>query len=629
VTMRKISALLVCLALFSFFSIPLFSQTEEKSKAIHIVYDDSVSMIKDRIDEYHPYKYSDRWAQNKYAMEVFAAMLEEKDTMNVYYLSDFDIITQNPEYEKGNTNASAGVEINGYDLQNGVKKIHDMVTIARNTPYDAVKKAYEDLLKKDVDVRWLVILSDGYFNQENGREVPEGSVNVNKYFEEYTKDIKNNVKIILLAMGDVADKLDIKQDRKTIYFNKAKNNDEILEQITEICNIIFNRSPYPFPMDDKQELEFDLPTEILVFAQGPSVEVYGIKGTADSNPRYKINVRYTEKEKASVNINYLKDQDVYTSSELTGIVAKFQNIPKGKYNLDIQGAKKVDVYIKPDVNLKIKMFGNKEIRVSVNKKDRKKYFDDVEEGRYKFQYGIIDDKGKYFEPEILNGITYEIKQVENNGEIFQINSGDSVKLTQGEFSVHVKVRYLNNNFKEEIIFGKVLPPRTFIERLIDWVKKYKWQLITIWGLFMIWFLWGRKNRFPKEMKKKGYKPSIVMEKNGKKFSPQNGKFTINKKTKYLPLCSEEGMINVVPIDSPTTIGFKVKATKDRDTMIIMNSSAFSPDKLSNVKIRVGNALIDKGAENGLEMTIGDTIQTIFKPRDGYPEIRYTCTLTKK
>jgi len=624
---------IICFAFLLFFSFPLYSQTEEqsvKSKAIHIVYDDSGSMIKDEIPEgSRNYVYSDRWAQNKYAMEVFAAMLDEQDTMNVYYMSDFDVITENPEYQKGNVNAPAGVEINGYDLKNGVKKIHDMITVARNTPYDAVKKAYNELIIKNADVKWLIVLSDGYFNQDKGVKVPEGSVKINDYFDKYS--VEGKVKIVFLAMGEVADKIDVKENKENdIYFKQAKNNDEILERITEICNIIFNRSPYPFPIDDNQELEFDLPTEILVFAQGPSVEVYDLKGANTYNPRYSINVRYTDKEKASININYLKDPNVYTAGDLTGVVAKFQNIPKGKYSLDIKGAKKVDVYIKPDVNLLVKMFvGRKENRVTVNKKDRKKFFDDVEEGRYRFQYGIVDDKGKYFEPEILNEITYDIKEVENNGEITQINSGDSVKLTQGEYSVHVKVRYLNNNFKEEIITGKVLPPRTILERLRDWVKRYKKQLITIWGLFMIWFLYGRKPRFPREMKKKQYKPDIVMERNGKKYDKQNGKFILDKMTILLPLCAEKGVINFIPIECTNPIsGFQVKAAKEKGKMIIMNTSVYKPGKISGVNIKVGGVKIDKETENELELDFGDTILTTIQAGNGYPEIKYTCTLQK-
>lgn len=49
---------------------------------INVVYDDSGSM-------YRTDSVVDTWCQAKYSMEVFAAMLGEKDTLNVYYMSDY------------------------------------------------------------------------------------------------------------------------------------------------------------------------------------------------------------------------------------------------------------------------------------------------------------------------------------------------------------------------------------------------------------------------------------------------------------------------------------------------------------------------------------------------------------
>jgi len=528
--MRKISAAFIFLALLLFFSIPLYGQDAEysgKSKAIHVVYDDSVSMIKDRIDESHPYIYSDRWAQNKYAMEVFAAMLEERDTMSVYYLSHFDYIKpDNPN--RGNLNAPPGITIKGSDIER-VKKIHDKVTESHNTPFNAVKKAYEDLRKTNEDEKWLVVLSDGEFNYNDGEEVAEGSIDVNKYFKNYIYE--SNIKIIFFAMGDVAQKRKIDNDNERIFFYQARDNKEILGQITGICNLIFNRNEFPrseYPALDMKEIEFDLPMEdILVFAQGPNIKINGIKGAGSYSPIYTLNVHNTEKEFASININFINDSQVITSN-LSGVVAKFKNIPKGKFILDIEGSlsQPVDFYIKPKVNLQIKMWKNKEeIRV----------FNGIPEERYKIQYGIIDDNGKFFIPKILKGldITADVfnngKTAENTFDTDKKKNGEfTAKLSHGEFKVRAEARYLDINKKEETIKGNVLADqRTALERLTDWVKRNKPLLFTMWGLFMLWFLWGRKKRFPKELKRK--KPLIVKEVDDYKIT-QNGKFKIIKNT---------------------------------------------------------------------------------------------------
>jgi hypothetical protein len=601
--MRKISAVFICFALFSIFSIPLYSQSSEteQSKAIHIVYDDSGSMI---YDDEIKHEYLDRWAQNKYAMEIFAAMLEEKDTMSVYYMSHFDVITAQTMY-KGNTNAPAGVEVSGYDLSNGVKNIHDMVTWALNTPYDAVKKAYEDLKKTDAEVKWLVVLSDGEFNQENGFYVPKGKeVDINKYFSDYVKE--SGVKIILLAMGDVADKLKINEDRKNIFFVQARNNDEILGQITGICNLIFNRSPYPFSTENMQELEFDLPTEILILAQGPNVEVNGLNN-GKYVPSNRINVRYSEEAAKNFNKN---DPDFKKKipRDLTGVVATFQKIPKGKYSLDIKGAKKVDVYIKPDVNLQVKMYKNgREIRV--NNKNKKKYFDDIYEGGHKFQYGIINDKGKFFEPEILNEIKYEIEEVVNNGQIIQIKSGDTVPLKQGDFSVHVKVRYLDNNFKEEIISGRVLAPLSCKARWEIFIKKFWfifWPLVfLLLGLLLYWLLYGRKKRFPKYMSKK---PVIKIETEENTII-KSGLFKIIRKTKWLPFCPERGTIVAVADGKPLP-SLKVKAVGN-NRMQLTNAGDFTPDKLNGVDFYINEQQLAEGSARSKEISCSSQIKSVY------------------
>ena len=79
------------LALLLFFGIaaavPMYASAQSLyvRKIVSVVYDDSGSMIEDDNGTY-----VDRWCQAKYAMEVFAAMLGEKDTLNIFFMSDYD-----------------------------------------------------------------------------------------------------------------------------------------------------------------------------------------------------------------------------------------------------------------------------------------------------------------------------------------------------------------------------------------------------------------------------------------------------------------------------------------------------------------------------------------------------------
>jgi len=82
--MKRLTTLLLVLVL-ALQCLPLTAgaASQAPSRTINVVYDDSGSMIKTGG------QLVDTWCQAKYAMEVFAAMLGEQDTMNIYVMSDF------------------------------------------------------------------------------------------------------------------------------------------------------------------------------------------------------------------------------------------------------------------------------------------------------------------------------------------------------------------------------------------------------------------------------------------------------------------------------------------------------------------------------------------------------------
>lgn len=131
---RKVFYILVCAISICFMQkCEVYAEDSAHTRVIQVVYDDSGSMIKNSGGES-----VDTWCQAKYAMEVFAALLGEQDTLNVYVMSDFNNgATAEPHLI---LNGKDGAEVN-------VEKIHNMITRASNTPFNTVKKAYEDLKK--------------------------------------------------------------------------------------------------------------------------------------------------------------------------------------------------------------------------------------------------------------------------------------------------------------------------------------------------------------------------------------------------------------------------------------------------------------------------------------------------
>ena len=194
---QKISKVLVLMILVCIVSVPFHANAETNDypiRTINVVYDDSGSMINTNGSSV------DTWCQAKYAMEVFSAMLEENDTMNIFCMSDFENgITAGPKLSlKGSDGTSANVN-----------KVHSMVTRAGNTPFNAVKAAYNNLLISSADEKWLVVLTDGEF---------QGINNIDDYFSSKSKDVN----VMFLGMGTNAD--GIKSDENNnIYFEKAEN----------------------------------------------------------------------------------------------------------------------------------------------------------------------------------------------------------------------------------------------------------------------------------------------------------------------------------------------------------------------------------------------------------------------
>ena len=234
---------------FSAFGV--YAQTNSYPKrVINVVYDDSGSMINTKG------KNVDTWCEAKYAMEVFSAMLGENDKMNIFCMSD---------YENG-TGAKPKLSLKGSDGTSvNVSKVHNMVTKAGNTPFNAVKAAYNNLKKSSGDEKWLVVLTDGEF---------QGVNDINSYFSSKA----SNINVMFLGIGADADGIKA-NEKNNIYFEKAKNGSDVLNKITGICTRVFNSNKLIVDSSNKT-ISFDVPmAELTIFAQGANVSINSIKNS--------------------------------------------------------------------------------------------------------------------------------------------------------------------------------------------------------------------------------------------------------------------------------------------------------------------------------------------------------------
>lgn len=377
-------------------------------RVINVVYDDSGSMINTGG------KNVDTWGQAKYSMEVFAAMLGSNDTMNIYVMSDFD---------GGSANAGPRVVLNGKNgTGENVSKVHEMVTTAKNTPFDSVRKAYSDLTSAKADEKWLVVLTDGEF---------QGVSDVDAFFDQKDK----TVKVMFLAMGDSAES--IKENaNENIFFEHAKSNDQILNKITDICTRVFNS--HRLTVDSSNKFSFDIPmSELVVFAQGKDVKIKGIEnssGKTINGGSNVVGVKYSEV--AATNYS-----DVIVSKDLVGSLITYTgDYSEGDYKVDVSNAETVEIFYKPKVSIAAYLTNADGDEVTD--------LDKLRAGDYTIDFGFVrsGSNEKLAESKLLGHVDYEAT-IENNGTVLDgtYKNGSKLSLTEGDIKIDAIARFLDYN----------------------------------------------------------------------------------------------------------------------------------------------------------------------------------------
>lgn len=408
--MKRFACVSIVFLLLTTFFIPInaLGAGSEPSRVINVVYDDSGSM-------YNSNGLVDTWCQAKYSMEVFAAMLGEKDTLNVYYMSD---------YQSGTGHAPRIVLYGKDGASTNVGKLHNEKTRAGNTPFNSVRKAYSDLSKAIADEKWLVILTDGAFE--------DGALSKNE-IDAFLAGKDSNISVMFLAMGPSASGITAKEDQN-IFYVEAKTNNQILNQITGICTRIFNSNKLDVNTSTKK-FSFDIPMgELAVFAQGANVQINGIKredGTLVKSSSAPVEVKYSECDATNYHNEPVRD--------LTGSIATFvDDFSAGDYTVDVSGAETIEIYYKPNVEVVAYLTdaqGN-EVTDLAN----------LEAGEYTISFGFVKagTKEKVAQSKLLGDVTYEA-YVTNNGTKHEkaYSDGDKITLEEGMLSIDVSARYLD------------------------------------------------------------------------------------------------------------------------------------------------------------------------------------------
>lgn len=389
-------------------TIAALAQTNEPTRVINIVYDDSGSMIADNKGNK-----CDTWCQAKYAMEVFAAMLGEKDIMNVYVMSDF----------QDSNDAAPLLTLAGADSMNdNVSKVHNMLTAAANyTTFATVEKAYDDLKVTLADEKWLIVLTDGEFNKPS-----KTSTDLENYFSQKESDIS----IMFLGMGPKASSIN-PDETNNIFFDKAETSSDILAKITGICNRIFNTNKLDVDASNGK-FEFDVPMgELVVFAQGEGVKINDVKspeGSSVYGGSEAVDVQYSDRACSNDAGKY--SEPIFDTDLVGEIITYKGEYDTGVYTVEADNAKTIEVYYKPNVEIMAFLIDSEGNEIGSD--------ETVEPGDYTLNFNFVKpgSSQKVEQSELLGDVTYSAHMTGAGADPNKLYlSGDKVSLAEGSYEI--------------------------------------------------------------------------------------------------------------------------------------------------------------------------------------------------
>lgn len=231
-------------------------------KIVSVVYDDSGSMD------------GDKWAYANYAMQSFCGMLNSDDQLFITYMSHSQ---QSTNYNPEKIDLSAG------GIQGSVDSIRKH-TDSGSTPYTAVDTAYNKLKSvKDSNPNtqyWLVVITDGAFNEHDSMSNNEKKNVLNSNFKKYAEEVMpNGTNPQITFLGIVGVVAPDENQSKGIFTYSASNADGIIDAMSKMADRISGRTRLQKDdvkmLDDKTiQVSSSIPLlNIAVFAQGSNAKV--------------------------------------------------------------------------------------------------------------------------------------------------------------------------------------------------------------------------------------------------------------------------------------------------------------------------------------------------------------------
>lgn len=327
-------AMLMILSMFVFVQLPSQAATTTKAQRsydIAVVFDNSGSMYG-----------NPGWCRAKYAMEIFASMLdyEDGDRLRIYPM--WEVTTD------GSTPASGG-SYSAIEIKSAkdIDKISNMYTVnPNNTPYEPVTEAQADMMKSSATDKWIIVLSDGEFNQIE-RGVNVGAIDSATLTDMLLQVSGNGINVQYLGFGNAST---LNSNPSKNFYAKSSTDSSLKDDLIGICNAIFQRSELPQNRLSGNSIDLDLSMKnLIVFVQGSNAKVDSL--TDSSGKQIKVTLDSGQRKYSTISAKGYEGAPV--DKNLAGQVVTFGACPKGKYTLNYSGADSIQMFYEPDVDIKV------------------------------------------------------------------------------------------------------------------------------------------------------------------------------------------------------------------------------------------------------------------------------------
>ena len=316
----------------------------EKSYDIAVVYDNSGSMYIDGGGM--------GWCRAKYAMEIFASMLNyDKDKLSIFPM--WEVTWDGSMPTTGGSFAPISIK-----NESEIDKISNLYTVnPGGTPFAPIDEAHSYLKKSSADEKWLIVLTDGAFNQDK-REGGQQTFDVDFLEKKLSALASDDIKVQYLGFGKAAE---LNSSKKNFYAKKSSDT-SLKDDLIKICNDIFQRSELKDRLSGTS-LNLDLSMKnLIVFAQGESAKITSLKDS--SGKEIPITLNSGQRKYSEIKAKGYENAPV--DSTLAGQVVTFDACPKGQYTLSYSGADEdaIQIFYEPDVDIEVSLINSDNVDVS-------------------------------------------------------------------------------------------------------------------------------------------------------------------------------------------------------------------------------------------------------------------------